>query len=69
MNIDDLYPELKEKAYSSRTAEELRELLKEEGMEITDEELGGIAGGAWCNAYYLACPGQCEEYVKPNCKK
>ena len=69
MNIDDLSPELRDKACSCHTVKELHELLEEEGMEIPDEELEGIAGGAWCNAYYLACPGQCQEYVKPNCKK
>ena len=45
MNINDLSPELREKARACGSTEELFELAKEEGMEIPDEHLEGIVGG------------------------
>lgn len=56
MNIKDLSPELKEKARACHTPEELFELAKEEGMEIPDEELDGIASGGWCSDHEWGCP-------------
>ena len=50
MNVNDMSLELREKARACRTPEELFELAKEEGMEIPDEELDGIAGG-WCSEH------------------
>ena len=55
MNTDGLSPELQEKARACHTPEELFELAKEEGMEIPDEELDGIAGG-WCSEHEWAGP-------------
>ena len=55
MNIKDLSPELKEKARSCHTAEELLELAREEGMELPDEDLDAIAGG-WCTEHEWGCP-------------
>ena len=55
MNIEGLSPELQEKARACRTAEELFELAKEEGMEIPDEQLDAIAGG-WCSEHEGGCP-------------
>ena len=63
MNINDLSPELKEKARACRNAQELAELAKEEGMEIPDEQLDAIAGGAWCSDHEWGCPGDgCGNY-------
>ena len=46
MNIDDLKnPELQEKLKSAKTPEEMLALAREEGFELTDEELEGISGG------------------------
>ena len=46
MNIDDLKnPELQEKLKSAKTPEEMLALAREEGYELTDEELEGISGG------------------------
>ena len=42
MNINDLSPELREKARACGSTEELCELAKEEGMEIPDEQLEGV---------------------------
>ena len=55
MNTDGLSPELQEKARARRTNEELFELVKEEGMEIPDEQLDTIAGG-WCSEHEWGCP-------------
>ena len=45
MDIKDLTPEQIEKAKACKTAEELLELAKAEGVELSDEQLDGIAGG------------------------
>ena len=59
MNFDDLSPELKEKALACKTPEELLALAKEEGYELTDEEIESISGGilfAWeCDDYTIRC--------------
>lgn len=45
MNIEDLSPELKEKALACKTPDELVALAKSVGVELTDEELDAISGG------------------------
>ena len=55
MNYKDISPELKDKARACHTPEELFELAKEEGMELSDEDLDGIAGG-WCSEHEWGCP-------------
>ena len=50
MNYEDLTPEQLDKARACKSAEELVELAKEEGVELTDEQIGMISGGggdAW----------------------
>ena len=48
MNFEDLKnPELQEKLKSAMTPDELLTLLKEEGYELSDEVLDGIAGGGF----------------------
>ena len=47
MNFEDLTPEQQEKARACKTPEEMLELAKQEGYELSDAELDGIAGGAW----------------------
>ena len=53
LNIEDLTPELKEKALACKTPEELLELAKQEGFDLSDEELQAIAGGGtgWCSYF------------------
>lgn len=46
---DQLTPEQIEKARACNSPEELVELAKAEGIEITDEQLDAIAGGTWYN--------------------
>ena len=46
MNIDDLKnPELQEKLKACKTTEELVALAKEEGVELSDEQIEVISGG------------------------
>ena len=45
MNFDDLSPELKKKARACKTPDEILALAKEEGIELSDDELENIAGG------------------------
>ena len=45
MSFDDLTPEQLEKARACATPEELLELAKQEGFELTDEQLESVAGG------------------------
>lgn len=56
MNVNDLSPELREKALECKSREELAELAKNEGVELSDEQLESLSGGeaAWdCNYYVL----------------
>ena len=45
MNIEDLTPEQMEKAKACKTPEEIIALAKEEGYELSDEQLEGLSGG------------------------
>ena len=45
MNYENISSEIKEKALACTTAEELAALAKAEGIQLTKEELEGIAGG------------------------
>ena len=45
MGFENLTPEQQEKIKSARTREELEAIAAEDGLELSDEELDGIAGG------------------------
>ena len=45
MDFDNLTEEQKAKALACTSPEELLSLAREEGYELTDEQLDGIAGG------------------------
>lgn len=47
MDVNDISPELKEKAKACKTPEDILALAKEAGYELSDEELEGISGGGW----------------------
>ena len=56
MNFEDLTTEQKEKAIACKTPEEVLVLAKQEGIELTDEQLEAVSGG-WdifpeCDDYY-----------------
>ena len=50
MNYDDLTDEQKAKALAAKTPEEILALAKEEGYELSDDELEGVSGG-WCSDF------------------
>ena len=63
---NNLSDEAKEKARACRTPEEILVLAKEEGFELSDEELEGIAGGSsWLEK--CACDGRgfCSTNTRP----
>lgn len=45
MTPEELTPELREKAKACKTPEELFELAKSEGIELSEDELDAINGG------------------------
>lgn len=47
MEMGKLAPKQIEKAKSCKTPEKTLELAKQEGMELTDEQLQQISGGRW----------------------
>ena len=53
MDLKDLSPELRSKASACKTPEEIIALAKEEGYELSEEELQAISGGVnwtlWCS--------------------
>ena len=46
MNYEDLSPEVLEKAKACKTPEELFALAKEEGIELSEDEIAAVSGGA-----------------------
>ena len=46
MDINDLTPELREKAANCNTPDELLALAKAAGYELSDEQIESIAGGS-----------------------
>ena len=58
MNIKDLTPEQMEKAKACKDASELIALATAEGIELSDQELDGLAGaGGWsCSAQNCGAP-------------
>lgn len=52
MNIEDLSPETIEKAKACETPEQLFALAKEEGIELTDEQIEAIVGAGDCKHGY-----------------
>lgn len=56
MIIEDLSPELLEKAKACESAEELFALAKEEGIELGEKELEAINGGMVSGWSIPGCP-------------
>ena len=48
------------KARACKSPEDVLELAKEEGYELSDEELSGISGGDW--SCWTVCVQQCSPY-------
>ena len=51
MDFKDLSPELRDKAKACENPEELLKLAKEEGYELSDDDLDGISGGWSCDSF------------------
>ena len=65
MNFEDLKnPELQEKLKSAKTAEEILAIAKEEGYQLSDEELSAVSGGLECSWYCLKVV-TCDNVAKP----
>ena len=61
MRFEDLTPEQKEKVKGCKNADELLAIAREEGYELSDDELEAVNGGAnW------DCWDVCAKYEKPN---
>ena len=46
-SFDELTPEQMEKARACKSADDLIELAKSEGIELNDDQLDARAGGSW----------------------
>ncbi len=63
MNFEDLTDEQKAKACECKTLEDILALAKEEGYELSKEELEEISGG-WCPTHCGAqCHHQCDRFI------
>ena len=47
MKLDELTPEQIEKVKACASADELASLAKEEGLELSEEQLDSVSGGDW----------------------
>lgn len=45
MKFDDLSPEMREKVQACKSSDELLALAKEEGVELSEEDLEAVSGG------------------------
>ena len=65
MDYNDLTDEQKAKARMCHSNEELLELAKAEGIELTDEQLDSVSGGTWgCSDNNI--PETCGEHYGKN---
>ena len=46
MKFEDLSPDLQERAKGCKSAEDILALAKDEGYELSDDELESVSGGA-----------------------
>ena len=58
MDFNDLTDEQKAKARACARPEDILALAKEEGYELSDEELEGVSAG-WCATNLKECPDRC----------
>ena len=73
MNYENLSPEQRERARACESPEELAALAEEEGLELSDEMLKGVAGGGFdpsnckryhCLRYFPQRPTEDEERLE-----
>lgn len=63
MNNQNLTDTLMEKARACKTSEELSALAAEVGVELSDDELEGVAGGSWATD---CSKEDCDDYGQPD---
>ena len=64
MKFEDLSPDLQEKAKGCKSAEDILALAKDEGYELSDDELESVSGGDW------DCWTVCREHgSEPDCSR
>ena len=56
MNFENLTEEQKKKAQACKTPEEMLALAREEGYELSDEQLEAVSGGWDCDGFELSLP-------------
>lgn len=61
IDFKDLTPELRERVRNTKSPEELVKLAKEEGYELTDEQIENISGGANWTEFSGAPEPKCNE--------
>lgn len=59
MDFNEISPELKERAMACKTPEDLMNLAKEEGIELSDADLEQISGGKgkWAHE-------ECKDFIR-----
>ena len=66
MEFENLSPELREKLKTCKSAEEVLALAKEEGYELSDEELEAVNGGVnWSCWSIKGCDIVCSDLHVP----
>ena len=63
MDLNNLADDQKAKARTCKSADELAALAKEQGVELTDDQLEGVTGGLNGLPNLPGIPGFCEEKV------
>ena len=68
--FENLSKEVLEKVKQAKSKEEALNILKENGITLTEEDLAGVAGGDGANCYVdnpctedKDCPGNCIAYA------